>query len=782
VAQHTGRQYDDDLTVGADEYSESFSTEYVDLFEPLGDDDAPIAKLKTIVLSIDWEITDDILHQLNDELQDLKDVWAGNKINLIYIQALEKIGRYIFVEKANAHPNAIKLLLTFYYDLEKIVTSVSMDDEAKKQMLLQDVKKFEQFKMQIAPSAPQEKKTSAPEPKAVQKNVLSTLKAIVLSIDWEISDKELVHLSEEVGRLEKSFSESRAKLIFLQGIGALGNYIRSTKDKAQPDAFKLLHSFFEGLERICTEDLSSTQEKEILLAEVDKFNAFKAVIATVASEVVVPAEDSTVLSSKEEVEEEEDDEEAEGEGGVIAPAFADVPEDVHGFRMDTEVVEGDIDQRVASFFGEEEAVERIEPAIVVAPQVEGELPEVSSKLDALFGEEGEVDTLGPVEVTAELALDGVNVETEADDDSGEKALLFEGGKLAPALAEAGGQSLDQEEIAVAIPAVADATVAAAVIPGVDVETEADDDSEEAPLPREQEGWVAPALMFSEEGYGFREAEFAGEAEDEDFDLEDRLDSFFGAEIEEAAQGSDVELGAVQENLTPSETASEALHLAEVKEAGPEDLELEEALETVELQEMPAGAAAFTAGVTGAQVSAGAVAESQEVVFEPVGDDVEVDELPVVPEVVMSDSELALEQESLARLRESIASILDKKYDAALPVFFEEADRLRPLWKTQYVKMSFLQLLGTVCQYLERAGADTESLGLLQSLSDNLELVCQRKTGMSGGNDKMLFAEMAKVLFWQQGVILSVLADKGNNMEHDAEAPIMSELTDLFGEE
>ncbi len=763
MAQHTGRQYDDDLTVGADEYSESFSTEYVDLFEPLGDDDAPIAKLKTIVLSIDWEITDEILHQLNDELQDLKDVWTGNKINLVYIQALEKIGRYIFAEKANAHPNAIKLLLAFYYNLEKIVTSASMDDEAKKQLLLQDVKKFEQFKMQIASPMPQEKKPSVPEPKVVQNNVLGTLKAIVLSIDWEISDKELIHLSEEVGRLEKSFSDSRAKLIFLQGIGALGNYIRSTKDKAHPDAFKLLHSFFEGLERICTEELSSTQEREILLAEVDKFNAFKAAIAAVASEVVVPSDDSTARSSKEEVEEEKEEEEVEEEGGVIAPAFADVPEDVHGFRMDTEAVEGDIDQRVASFFGEEDAAERIEPAIGVTPQMEGELPEVSSRLDALFGEEGEVETIGPVEVVAEIALDGVNVETEADDDSGEKALLFEGGELAPALVEAGGQSLEREEISVGIPAVADASVAAAVIPGVDVEMEADDESEEPPLPREQEGRVAPALMFSEEGYGFREAEFAGEAEDEDFDLEDRLDSFFGAEIEETTQGSTALNDDAPETLAPSETVSEALHLAEIKETGAEDLELEEALEealeTVALEEVTAGAAGVATGVTGDQVSAGAMAEAQEVVFEPVGDDVEVDELPVVPDVVMSDSDLALERESLARLRECIASILDKKYDTALPVFFEEADRLRPLWKTQYVKMSFLQLLGTVCQYLERAGADGESLGLLESLSDNLELVCQRKIGMSSGNEKVLFAEMAKVLFWQQGVILSVFADK-----------------------
>ena len=290
MAQHTGRQYDDDLTVGADEYNESFSTEYVDLFEPLGDADAPIAKLKTIILSIDWEITDDILQQLNEELQDLKDVWAGNKINLIYIQALEKIGRYISSEKANSHPNAIKLLLTFYSDLEKIVSS-TMSEEEQKKLLLQDIKKFDQFKIQIAPSVPKEKKIATvgsvsqsvacavevPLPVSQgQKNVLTNLKAIVLGIDWEISDKELVRLSDEVNKLEQIFSESRAKLIFLQGIGALGNYIRSTKSNAHLNAFKLLHSFYNGLERIYNEVLSRQQEKEILLAEVTKFNAFKA--------------------------------------------------------------------------------------------------------------------------------------------------------------------------------------------------------------------------------------------------------------------------------------------------------------------------------------------------------------------------------------------------------------------------------------------------------------------------------------------------------------------------
>ena len=103
--QQSGSQFDDDLTVGMDE-NESFSTDSINLFEFTGDEESPLARLKTIILSIDWEITDEILQQLKEELLDLNDVWAGDKIKQVYVQGLDKIGKYIYKEKANAHPNA----------------------------------------------------------------------------------------------------------------------------------------------------------------------------------------------------------------------------------------------------------------------------------------------------------------------------------------------------------------------------------------------------------------------------------------------------------------------------------------------------------------------------------------------------------------------------------------------------------------------------------------------------------------------------------------------------
>ncbi len=785
VAQHTG-QYDDDLTVGAEEYKESFSTDFVDLFEPLGDDDAPIAKLKTIILSIDWEITDDILDQLNVELLDLKDVWSGNKINLIYVQALEKIGRYIYSEKAHSHPSAIKLLLAFYYNLEKIVSSDSMTEEQKKQLLLQDIKKFDHFKAQV--DSAREKKDSGAQPHAQpaigvsaaedssffqeQLKSLTALKASVVAIDGKIREQELVQLSQEVSRLEKIFNESKAKLILLQGLGALANYILLNKSSAHPEAFKLLHSFYQGLERIHAEVLSVDQEKAILVAEVQKFKAFKALIATIATEVVVAADDS---------EPAEDDEDKDESGDIdITPAFADMPADSRGFRDDSEPLRNDINNRLASFFGEKEA-EAAEPLVEVSDQTANIVSEdcgIDSRLDSLFGEDEAVESGAEA---SDLALSGVNVETEEDDDSNEMALPVQRGKLAPALVDISEQSLyAAEEASPQSPPPASFNHEP-FIPGLDVESDADDDSEEAALPFDHQG-VAPALVFSDEEYGFRESEFAADPDEGESDLEDRLDSFFGPEITESIQDNIPQAIADEESGPAIMSASLRPELEE--EPAPEILGSDEEespvtseSERAEEQELLGAETSvdtyeFTPIVTDilfdevAEEKPASVGKDLEVVFEPVGDDVEVDELPLEIGDKAADPGSAATRASLAALHDSIAAILVKKYDAGFSLFFTEINNLYQSRQAQHINNIFLQLLETVGRYIEtyRERADLESLSLFQSLDHNLEHVFEPTASNNSERQQILFEETGKVLLWQQRLIFSLAAQPGREEE------------------
>jgi pilus assembly protein FimV len=638
----------------------------------------------------------------------------------------------------------------------------------------------------------------------------------------------------------------------------------------------------------------------------------------------VPTDEPTSFIAEDDVEEEEGQ-----AGAIITPAFADMSENVRGFREDADAVKSDIDTRVASFLGDDEG-ESKQRSTVVTPTLD-QLPdhhEVTSSLDALFGDDEEP---APRVEVSDAALSGVDVETEADDDSDEKALPLQAGALAPALTEVNGQSHYAEKMTPAQASPPPSFDVTAVIPGVDVETEADDESDEAALPREQ-GGVAPALAFSDEKYGFREADLVVAADEDESDLEDRLHSFFGVEIEEASQGkslslrddtgeteallsteraleepglrasqegaqgafveaedsgpvslsesfdltsmdddteqesvvslvvetsvfnevepedvgavveepglSDVQEGAqgafveaeasnpvslsesfdltsmdddteqesvvslvvetsvfneVSEEVEPEDVGavveepiwSDVSDLAEdqtvllAEEPATEELATEEpAIEvmggdladTADIEELEPTIAGVIFAGTGAGLSSGGMSETLEVVFEPVDDDVEVDELPVVLGTVVSEDEIVREQNALVELRECISLILLKKYDEAFPAFLAKINGLRQEWQGQYVNTIFLQLLLTVGQYIEtyRMEADAEAFTLLQSLSDKLGQHfggnCMMKTDPDMSRDQMLAEEVGKVLLWQQGLIatLTVRQEKGDS--------------------
>jgi hypothetical protein len=111
---------------------------------------SPLEALKAIILSVDWEITDDVMTTLLTELNRLEDVYRHEKIPLAFLQILISIGKYIKQNKVNAHPNAIKFMESAYKTLEKVVTSETMAREEKESLLLAEVAKFKELKEEIA--------------------------------------------------------------------------------------------------------------------------------------------------------------------------------------------------------------------------------------------------------------------------------------------------------------------------------------------------------------------------------------------------------------------------------------------------------------------------------------------------------------------------------------------------------------------------------------------------------------------------------------------------------
>jgi hypothetical protein len=111
---------------------------------------SPLKPLKAVILSIDWEITDEIMASLLAELTRLEDVFRDEKISLTFLQILTSIGKYLKLNKGNAHPNTVKLMESVYQALEKVVMSEAMSPEEKENLLLSEVAKFKHLKEEIA--------------------------------------------------------------------------------------------------------------------------------------------------------------------------------------------------------------------------------------------------------------------------------------------------------------------------------------------------------------------------------------------------------------------------------------------------------------------------------------------------------------------------------------------------------------------------------------------------------------------------------------------------------
>ncbi|MFZ5797510.1 MAG: hypothetical protein ACOY3O_03700, partial [Thermodesulfobacteriota bacterium] len=192
----------DDLTRFLDE---DFGTEDVNLFEFTSEQDSPLTQLKSVILSLDWEISDETLHDLTEEINHLKHLeqFENDKVSQVYLQGLDKIGHYVQAEGAYAHPNALKLLLTLYYDFEKILSSEHITGAEITALLKADVRKFKILQHQIAQkhgTTAATEEVASPLPLTEHKD-LQGIQAAILELDWEVTDNGLNNLGEQLNIL-----------------------------------------------------------------------------------------------------------------------------------------------------------------------------------------------------------------------------------------------------------------------------------------------------------------------------------------------------------------------------------------------------------------------------------------------------------------------------------------------------------------------------------------------------------------------------------------------------
>ena len=169
-----------------------------------GVQDSPLTNLNAILLSIEWEITDEILTELMAEIERLKGNYQDDKILFSFLQLLGSVGKYINSKKVAAHPESIKLLHSVYLGLETVVNSPEMNGARKKSLLGDEIAKFKALKKQILKTKKEIAKIVATQPSEEPSPAVGTDDVGTQEPETKIVAQDLAFILEEIKKMIKA--------------------------------------------------------------------------------------------------------------------------------------------------------------------------------------------------------------------------------------------------------------------------------------------------------------------------------------------------------------------------------------------------------------------------------------------------------------------------------------------------------------------------------------------------------------------------------------------------
>lgn len=185
------------------------------------------------------------------------------------VKMMQSITKYLVGRLDRPHPDAIPLLRSLASDLETLKSQPSGDAAEERQILERSIREFKNLKTAI----------SAPVP--ISKKEFEALKAVILSVDWEISTLTLQNFDEVITRLKNKLKFNKIHLTFLQILHSLGAYIAKNGAGADSDSIALIQSVFQNYEKLVQNpDMPVSEKKALIEGDIRKYNEFKQGVAT----------------------------------------------------------------------------------------------------------------------------------------------------------------------------------------------------------------------------------------------------------------------------------------------------------------------------------------------------------------------------------------------------------------------------------------------------------------------------------------------------------------------
>jgi hypothetical protein len=223
-----------------------------------------LIELKQAIDSMASGIEDTVIDSLQQQLSIIGEQYADKTAVISVIKMMQAIGRYLNSRRETADEDALPVLNSLADTLEKLVTVPDENKEQTHQTLSDCIQAYKSLKSKIA---------SQPLVADVE---LQDLKAVILAVDWEISEITLKTFDTVTSRMLTRLKSHKILHAYLMIIHSMGRYIASEKATAHKDSLTLLHAVFENFERIVqTPDMPLKKRQQLIEKDIEAFHNFK---------------------------------------------------------------------------------------------------------------------------------------------------------------------------------------------------------------------------------------------------------------------------------------------------------------------------------------------------------------------------------------------------------------------------------------------------------------------------------------------------------------------------
>ncbi len=108
-----------------------------------------LRELKATILSMDWEITDEVMARLIEQIHQVKSEMGQERSIYLLLKVLGSVGNYIKINKGRSHPNAINVIKSTYSGIERLAQNSTLDEAERKRTVIAGIKNFKALKAQI---------------------------------------------------------------------------------------------------------------------------------------------------------------------------------------------------------------------------------------------------------------------------------------------------------------------------------------------------------------------------------------------------------------------------------------------------------------------------------------------------------------------------------------------------------------------------------------------------------------------------------------------------------